>query len=174
MATHSSILAWRVPWMEDPGRLQSMGSLRVRHDWAASLSLFTFMHWRRKWQPTPISLPEDSAWTEEPGGLQSWGRKELDTTERLTQGGKHSLPYPVTSSWQSTLDAQFPDNPLLFVETPEGCVFIPFRILLASSPLCLPVDICQWLGAKWAHRRFCKMVPSCWSHFSYKIPLRHK
>ena len=41
MATHSSTLAWKIPWMEEPGRLQSMGSLRVGHDWATSLSLFT-------------------------------------------------------------------------------------------------------------------------------------
>ena len=39
MATHSSILAWRIPWMEEPGGLQSMASLRVGHDWATSLSL---------------------------------------------------------------------------------------------------------------------------------------
>ena len=45
MTPHSSTLAWKIPWMEMPGRLQSMGSLRVRHDWATSLSLFTFMHW---------------------------------------------------------------------------------------------------------------------------------
>ena len=38
MATHSSILAWRIPWMEEPGRLQSMGFQRVRHDWATSLT----------------------------------------------------------------------------------------------------------------------------------------
>ena len=57
MATHSSTLAWKIPWVEEPGRLQSMGSLRVRHDWATSLSLFTFLHWRRKWQPTPVFLP---------------------------------------------------------------------------------------------------------------------
>ena len=72
MAPHSSTLAWKIPWMEEPGRLQSMGSLRVRHDWVTSLSLFTFMHWRRKWQPTPVL-----AWripgTEEPGGLPSMG-----------------------------------------------------------------------------------------------------
>ena len=43
--------------MEEPGRLQSMGSLGVGHDWATSLSLFTFMHRRRKWQPTPVFLP---------------------------------------------------------------------------------------------------------------------
>ena len=46
--------------MEEPGGLQSMGSLRVRHDWAISLSLFTFMHWRRKWHPTPVFLPGES------------------------------------------------------------------------------------------------------------------
>ena len=48
MAPHSITLAWKIPWMEKPGRLQSMGSLRVGHDWATSLSLFTFIHWRRK------------------------------------------------------------------------------------------------------------------------------
>ena len=60
MAPHSNTLAWKIPWTEEPGRLQSMGSLRVRHDWATSLSLFTFLHWRRKWQPTPVFLPGES------------------------------------------------------------------------------------------------------------------
>ena len=50
----------RIPWTEEPGRLRSMGSLRVRHDWATSLSLFTLMHWRRKWQPAPVFLPGES------------------------------------------------------------------------------------------------------------------
>ena len=53
----NSTLAWKIPWMEEPGRLQSMGSLRVGHNWATSLSLFTCMRWRRKWQPTPVFLP---------------------------------------------------------------------------------------------------------------------
>ena len=44
MATHSSTLAWKVPWMEERGGLQSMGSLRVRHDRVTSLSRFTFTH----------------------------------------------------------------------------------------------------------------------------------
>ena len=60
MAPHSSTLAWKLPWTEEPGGLQSMGLLRVGHDWATSLSLFTFMHWRRKWQPTPVFLPGES------------------------------------------------------------------------------------------------------------------
>ena len=38
--THSSTLAWKLPWTEEPGRLQSMGSLRIGHDWMTSLSLF--------------------------------------------------------------------------------------------------------------------------------------
>ena len=46
-----------------------MGSLRVRRNWATSLSLFTFMHWRRKWQPTPVFLPGESQGRGEPGGL---------------------------------------------------------------------------------------------------------
>ena len=58
-APHSSTLAWKIPWTEEPGRLQSMGSLRVRHDWAISLSLFTFMHWRRKCQTIPCSCLEN-------------------------------------------------------------------------------------------------------------------
>ena len=60
MAPHSSTLAWKTPWMEEPGGLQSMGSQRVGHDWVTSLSLFTFLHWRRKWQPTPVFLPGES------------------------------------------------------------------------------------------------------------------
>ena len=60
MATHSSTLAWKIPWTEEPGGLQSMGLLRVGHDCATSLWLFTFMHWRRKWQPTPGFLPGES------------------------------------------------------------------------------------------------------------------
>ena len=76
------------PWLHsgwkfcsDPGGLQSMGSLRVRHDWATSLSLFTFMHWRRKWQPTPVFLPGESQGQGSLVGCHLWGRTELDTTE---------------------------------------------------------------------------------------------
>ena len=64
--------AWEIPWTEEPGRLQSMGLWRVGHDWATSLLLFTFMHWRRKWQPTPVFLPGESQ-GQEPGGLPSTG-----------------------------------------------------------------------------------------------------
>jgi len=74
MAPHSSTLAWKIPWTEEPGRLQSMGSHRVGHDWATSLSLFTFMHWRRKWQPTPAFLPGESQGRRSLLGCHLWGR----------------------------------------------------------------------------------------------------
>ena len=69
------------PMEEEPGGLQSMGSLRVRHDWATSLLLFTFMHWRRKWQPTPVFLPGESQGQRSLVGCHLWGCTELDTTE---------------------------------------------------------------------------------------------
>ena len=81
MAPHSSTLAWKIPWTEDPGRLQSMGLLRVRHDRATSLSLFTFMHWRRKRQPTPVFLPGESQGRGSLVGGRLRGRTESDTTE---------------------------------------------------------------------------------------------
>ena len=76
VAPHYSTLALKIPWTEEPGRLQCMGSWRVGHDWATSLSLFTFMHWRRKWQPTPVFLPGESQ-----GRGSLVGCTELDTTE---------------------------------------------------------------------------------------------
>ena len=73
MAPHSSTLAWKIPWTEEPGGLQSMGLLRVGHDWVTSLSLFTFMYWRRKWQPTPVFLPRESQGRGSLVGCCLWG-----------------------------------------------------------------------------------------------------
>ena len=84
MAPHSSTLAWKIPWMEEPGRLKSMGSRRVGHNGATSLSLFTFMHWRRKWQPTPVFLPGESQGRGSLVGCRPWGCTESDTLKRLS------------------------------------------------------------------------------------------
>ena len=71
-----------VSWMEEPGRLRSMGSLRVGHNWATSLSLFTFMHWRRKWQPTPVFIPgESQGW----GSLVGWWAAVYGVAQSRTQ-----------------------------------------------------------------------------------------
>ena len=79
MAPHFSTLAWKILWTEEPGRL-----LGIRYDWATSLLLFTFMHWRRKWQPTPVFLPGESPGMGEPGGLPSMGSR-LSSSSRTNQ-----------------------------------------------------------------------------------------
>ena len=85
VAPHSSTLAWKIPWMEEPGGPQSMGSLRVGQDSATSLSLFTFLHWRRQWQPTPAFLPRESQGWGSLVGCRLWDCTESDTTEATQQ-----------------------------------------------------------------------------------------
>ena len=84
MALHSSTLAWKIPWTEEPGSLQSLVSLRVGDNWATSFSLLTFMHWRRKWQPTPVFLPGEFQGQRSLVGCHLWGRTESDTTEVIS------------------------------------------------------------------------------------------
>ena len=72
--SHSSTLAWKILWMKEPGRLQSIGLRTVGHNWETSLSLFTFMNWRRKWQPTPVFLPGESQGRWSLVGCCPWGR----------------------------------------------------------------------------------------------------
>ena len=75
MAPHSSTLAWKIPWIEEPGGLQSMGSLRVGHDSVTSLSLFTFMHWKSNpLQCSYLENPRDEGawWAAVYGVTQSW------------------------------------------------------------------------------------------------------
>ena len=77
MATHSSTLAWKIPW-EEPGRLQSMRSLRV----SGFTFTFLFHALEKKWQPTPVLLRGKSH-GRSLVGCSPWGRKESDTTEQL-------------------------------------------------------------------------------------------
>jgi len=107
MAPHFSTLAWKIPWTEEPGRLQSTGSRRVGHDWATSLSLFTFMHWRRKWQPTPVFLPGESQGRGSLVGSHLWGHtsrtwlKWLNSSSSSRNG--HSRKAQILSSLLSSL-----------------------------------------------------------------------
>ena len=98
MATHSSTLAWKIPWTGEPGRLQSMGSRRVGRYQATSLSLFTFMHWRWKWQPTPVFLPGESQ------GQGTWWAAIYGVTQSQTQLKQLSSSSMVDSS------GSFPDH----------------------------------------------------------------
>ena len=69
------------------GGLQSMGSQRVGHDWATSLSLFTFMHWRRQWQPTPVFLPGESQGRGSLVGCSPWGHTKSDLAAAAAAAG---------------------------------------------------------------------------------------
>ena len=113
MATHSSTLAWKIPWTEEPGRLQSMGSLQVGHDWATSLSLFTFVHWRRTWQPTPVFLPGKCHGHRSQASYSPCGCKELDTTERL-----HFTSFLLTNTGKNWGQAMAPHSSTLAWEIP--------------------------------------------------------
>ena len=111
MAPYSSTLAWKIPWTEEPGRLQSMGSRRVGYDWAISLSLFTFMHWRRKWQPTPVFLAWKISWTEDLYELQPkrWQRiGQYSCLENPMDGGAcWAAVHGVAKSWTRLSDFTF-------------------------------------------------------------------
>ena len=93
MAPHSSTLAWKIPWTEEPGGLQSMGSLRVGRDWATSLSRLTFMHWRSKWRSHQYSClenPRDGGpwWAAVYGFAQSWTRlRRLSSRSSSSRSG---------------------------------------------------------------------------------------
>ena len=127
MVPHSSTLAWKIPWMEKSSGLQSMGSLWVGHDQATSLSLFSFMHWRRKWQPTPVFLPGESQGQRSLVGCRLWGRTKSDMTECLSSSSSSlGIISLTTEMW-------------------------PFQVLFLKSHgyegLCFPVWICflVWL-----------------------------
>ena len=94
VAPHSSALAWKIPWTEEPGGLPSMESQRVGHDQATSFSRFTFMHWGRKWQPAPVFLPGESEGQRNLVGCHLWGRTELDTTEATQQQQQQQAEEP--------------------------------------------------------------------------------
>ena len=125
MAPHSNTLAWKIPWMEEPGRLQSMWSLRVGHDWATSLSLFTFMLWRRKWQPTPVFLPGEFQGQRSLVGCHLWGCTESDTTEATwRQQQQQQPPNHQADQWQ-TWD-------LILIQMPKHTFFFFFLLGLQS------------------------------------------
>ena len=72
-APHSSTLAWKIPWTEEPGRLQSMGSLRVGYDWATSLFPFHFHALEKEMATHSTVLAWRIPVTGQPGGLPSMG-----------------------------------------------------------------------------------------------------
>ena len=119
LATHSSTLAWKIPWVEEPGSLQSMGSQRVTHDWSTSLSLSTFMNWRRKWQPTPVFLPGESQGWGSLVGCRLWGRTESDTLKGLS-----SIGLLILIPWKSYCSVSCCFYIFCFIDLPSDIYYI--------------------------------------------------
>ena len=109
MAPHSSTFTWKIPWTEEPGGLQSMGSLEsdTTERIHFHFSLFTFMHWRRKWLPTPVFLPGESQGRGSLVGCPLWGCTELDTTE-ATQQQQSCLGYDI--NWSETTRSKMAED----------------------------------------------------------------
>ena len=89
--------------------MQQMHRRHGFNPWVRKLS------WRRKWQPTPVFLPGESPWTEEPGGLQSTGLQEVDTTEWLSRHSSSLYSCFIDISLELPLYPRAGNNPLSFV-----------------------------------------------------------
>jgi len=111
MAPHSSTLAWKIPRMEEPGRLRSMGLLRVRHDWATSLSLFTFMHWEGNGNPLQCSCLEN------PRDGEAWWAAVYGITQSRTRLKRLSSS---RMSWRF--------SPGLLFFSPKSFIVFPFTL----------------------------------------------
>ena len=126
MAPHSSTLAWKIPWTEEPGGLQSVGSLRVEHDWATSLWFFTFhFHAVEKEMATHSSV---LAWripgTGEPGGLPSMG------SHRVGHDWSNLAAAAAATPWRKELHSL------------HGCISLPNSTWTQLVPsLCI-----YWMG----------------------------
>ena len=84
-APHSSILAWKIPWTEEPGRLQSMGSAKSQTRLSDFTFTFHFHALEKEWQPTPVFLPGESQGWRSLVGCHLQGRTELNKTEATQQ-----------------------------------------------------------------------------------------
>ena len=149
MAIHSGILAWRIPWTEEPGRLQSMGWQRVGYDWS-DLAWKLQSRWlsgkesayqcsrcrrlqldpwvgkilcRSKWLPTPVFLPGKPHGQRSLVGYSPWDHKESDMTEHAHRSHSHLDHSVSTLAFSSAQDA-IPSKCLL-----SGSVS-PFSVLL--------------------------------------------
>jgi len=134
MATHSSTLAWKIPWAEEPGRLQSMGSLRVGHAWETSLSLFTSCIGEGNGNPLQCSClenPRDGGawWAAVYGVAQSLTRlKWLSSSNSITfligLMISKTLEWTTTWNWKNRFLVSQQSNG---IESQDGLRF--FRVL---------------------------------------------
>ena len=169
MATHISILAWEVPWIEEPGGLQSMGLQRFRHNWVTNMfnkstgfpggsdskesacnagdTRVRKIPWRREWLSTWVFLPGEFHGQKSLVGYIPWGHKRVGHNW-LTNTHTHSIKTTLVTCHQSPLHNSMqwsaPSSPLT---RPIGCLFlctyiyIYIYILAASSLSCATWDL---------------------------------
>ena len=141
IATHSSTLAWKIPWTEEPSGLQSMGLRRVLEYWkywATSLSLFTFTHWRRKWQHSSVLAWRISG-TAEPGGLPSTGSHRVRHDWSNLAAAAISTSYQVGGS----------QKPFAFIWARVDSSSLLLEVLTFEKDFWLPGWIFNWHD--WRH-----------------------
>ena len=118
-------------WPEEPGGLQSMGSRRVGHDWATTLSLFTLMNWRRKWQPTPVFLPgESQGWGSLVGYevAQSWTRLKRLSGSSSREDWHAAVHGSQSRTWLSDwTELNFPF--FLHIDASLSCLLAPVSLI---------------------------------------------
>ena len=144
MATDSTILAWRIPGTEEPGGLPSVGSHRVGHNWSDLACMHACMHWRRKWQPTPVFSPGESQGRRSLVGCRLWGRTESDTTDAVWQQ-QHYLKYGFL--WITLIFLLFFGN---YDNANFNNFFFLFKLMIEpkTSPYSSGPNFCQlsWVG----------------------------
>ena len=99
MAPHSSTLAWKIPWTEEPGRLQSMGSLRVRHDFTFTFT-FHFPALEKEMATHTVFLPGKSQGRGSLVSCRLWSHTESDTTEAIQQQLQQLKGFPTSFDWR--------------------------------------------------------------------------
>ena len=150
MAPHSSTLAWKLPWTEEPGRLQSMGSLRVGHDWVTSLSLFTFLIGEGNGNPLQCSCLENlrdrGAWWAAVYRVTQSRRQRLSSSramtwlQRISSSSRSGIAIPLVRYALLSI-GQKGKNLLTTIASIETLKFLDTKVLWGSLILCQFIDI---------------------------------
>ena len=162
MATHSSILAWKIPWTEERGRPQSMGSLRVRHDWATSLSIIYFrVRLALSSSVPPIFSRGCSRFSQTLKGMRLWGmRTKLRTlVSSAVAVTLRSLPCSLSSGMPSCLPAHSELSQSRRNHLPTGN-WLSARHLRTRSL----ISECAVLGTQQCNLRDAQLFVEFWKH----------
>ena len=138
-APYSSTLAWKIPWTEEPGRLQSLGLLRVRHDWATSLSLFTSCIGEGNGNPLQCSClenPKDGGawWAAISGVEQSWTWLKWLSSSSSSSNCIKEPDHPSLNSYNNLHVSTHHYKFQVFI--PSSTLFSDLSCFLLSSDLC--------------------------------------